>query len=108
MNYHELKKLAAPGPFEVAERSETGVSIRCVEGIAGEGRTSNEARFFVHCANNFDKALDWLKNELKFGGHSDECASRGPAPYYGTPSDNGCNCCRRALTRLIAELEEVI
>ncbi len=59
--------------------------------------------------NNFDKALEALKRGIdpRWTIHGDECGSRGPTPYDGEPSDNGCDCWVAHRRQLIKELEEV-
>ena len=56
-----------------------------------------------------DKALAALKHDVdpRWVCHGDECASRGPAPYDGSPGDDGCDCWVSARRKLIRELEEV-
>ncbi len=62
-----------------------------------------------HRYNNFDKALEALKRGIdpRWTIHGDECGSRGPPPYDGEPSDNGCDCWVAHRKQLVKELEEV-
>ena len=56
-----------------------------------------------------DKAVEALKHDVnpRWTRHGDECASRGPAPYEGRASDDGCDCWVKTRKALLAELEAV-
>ncbi len=61
MTYEELKKQATPGPW-TANAYDTPFRERyCISGICENFDHEEDAQLVAHCVNNFDKALEALK-----------------------------------------------
>lgn len=62
MNFYDLEKQATPGPLEILNCS-GGDAIRLKEGCVVFDRGSPDAKAFLHCRNNYTRALQLLKAE---------------------------------------------
>lgn len=108
MNIYELEKKATPGPFVRADCSAHNLPM---DAIAPDGArvamfrehgTSNyhNAALWVHCRNNFMKALEALKEDRPAARFAD---------FTCREHAHDCPCCewRKKRDALISELEEV-